>query len=66
MEIKVNQMIHIIIDDDYLFSWSYDRDTGIYTLVQTDKTVWVYDSKIKKLYNRTQWQYEETMKFENV
>ena len=54
MEIKVNQMIHITIDDDSLFSWSYDKYTGIYTLVQTDQTVWIYDSKIKKLYNRTQ------------
>ena len=66
MEINVNQMIHISIDDDYLLSWSYDGYTGIYTLVQTDKTVWVYDSKIKKLYNRTQWEYEETMKIKNV
>lgn len=62
MEINVNQMIHITIDDDSLFSWSYDKYTGIYTFVQTDKTFWIYDSKIKKLYNRTQWEYEETMK----
>lgn len=66
MEINVNQMIHITIDDDSLFSWSYDKYTGIYTLVQTDRTVWIYDSKIKKLYNRNQWEYEETMKFKNV
>lgn len=50
MEINVNQMIHITIDDDNLFSWSHDEISGIYIFVLTDQTVWKYESKTKKFY----------------